>query len=85
MGLDHCEEIDNPRMRGRKLCNQTWNERSYREEIDNPRMRGRKLKEYGLSALTVKEEIDNPRMRGRKLVDVDFKNWIFEKKLIIPG
>ena len=36
------EEIDNPRMRGRKLNVVSDEVSQYGEEIDNPRMRGRK-------------------------------------------
>ena len=37
------EEIDNPRMRGRKLLSSILENTFISEEIDNPRMRGRKL------------------------------------------
>ena len=39
----HSEEIDNPRMRGRKLVTLSKVRARVSEEIDNPRMRGRKL------------------------------------------
>ena len=43
------EEIDNPRMRGRKLPLLSQGLTTYDEEIDNPRMRGRKhVREAGL-------------------------------------
>ena len=38
----YIEEIDNPRMRGRKLGKENSYKQGKAEEIDNPRMRGRK-------------------------------------------
>ena len=40
------EEIDNPRMRGRKLGEMFLKEFHFLEEIDNPRMRGRKREHF---------------------------------------
>ena len=64
--LFYGEEIDNPRMRGRKPSLTGGIMSSNTEEIDNPRMRGRKLFNSSSSAALAFEEIDNPRMRGRK-------------------
>ena len=61
------EEIDNPRMRGRKLKLKIVVKNHGSEEIDNPRMRGRKHKINKTKKNKKAEEIDNPRMRGRKL------------------
>ena len=60
------EEIDNPRMRGRKLGKRTPDAPEDSEEIDNPRMRGRKPEVLISVESNISEEIDNPRMRGRK-------------------
>ena len=79
------EEIDNPRMRGRKLCECALYQYRYVEEIDNPRMRGRKRVRELLGADSIPEEIDNPRMRGRKPITVTPVVSSISKKLIIPG
>ena len=42
------EEIDNPRMRGRKLIQERRPLFLFVEEIDNPRMRGRKHNELAV-------------------------------------
>ena len=84
VNLKH-EEIDNPRMRGRKLLvafREGW---LVLEEIDNPRMRGRKLDALRVRLGLAGEEIDNPRMRGRKPATTAASLAGVAKKLIIPG